>query len=199
MQHKSNYGASVSGAPVCSHGYQIGVRGQHIANNQPCTDNTQKSHYGAQDAWHCRTHNRPYGECANANTDGTPCAAAPAHVPPENVGQPIDFAGPTGRELPGEHWNARIIRETADASPPPPDLAEIDRNARAYGWEIGHRGISPIEVVGCSEGNPFMDSDWRAAVPHACPTCGQTHGEAATMVDEGQVPCINRWHGSRSQ
>lgn len=39
-----NYGASVSGAPVCSHGYQVGVRGQHVANNQPCTDNPD---YGA--------------------------------------------------------------------------------------------------------------------------------------------------------
>jgi hypothetical protein len=29
----------------------------------------------------------------------------------------IDYAGPTGRELPGEHWNARIIREQAEATP----------------------------------------------------------------------------------
>ncbi len=26
----------------------------------------------------------------------------------------IDYAGWTGRELPGEHWNARIIRESAE-------------------------------------------------------------------------------------
>lgn len=25
--------------------------------------------------------------------------------------QQISYAGPTGRELPGEHWNARVIRE----------------------------------------------------------------------------------------
>lgn len=30
--------------------------------------------------------------------------------------KPIDYAGPTGRELPGEHWNARIIREQRQAS-----------------------------------------------------------------------------------
>lgn len=28
----------------------------------------------------------------------------------------IDYAGPTGRELPGEHWNARILRERAEAT-----------------------------------------------------------------------------------
>lgn len=28
-------------------------------------------------SWHCRTHGRPYGECAGSNTDGFPCAAAP--------------------------------------------------------------------------------------------------------------------------
>jgi hypothetical protein len=27
----------------------------------------------------------------------------------------ISYAGPTGRERPGEHWNARIIREMAEA------------------------------------------------------------------------------------
>lgn len=29
--------------------------------------------------------------------------------------KPIDYAGPTGREKPGEHWNARILREQAEA------------------------------------------------------------------------------------
>jgi hypothetical protein len=28
--------------------------------------------------------------------------------------KPINYAGPTGREKPDEHWNARIIRETAE-------------------------------------------------------------------------------------
>jgi hypothetical protein len=41
-------------------------------------------------------------------------------------------------------------------------ILEMDRNARAYGWEIG-RGqlISPNVYV--SEDNPFMDEDWRDA------------------------------------
>lgn len=29
--------------------------------------------------------------------------------------KPISYAGPTGREKPGEHWNARIIREQQEA------------------------------------------------------------------------------------
>lgn len=29
--------------------------------------------------------------------------------------KPITYAGPTGREKPGEHWNARLIRETREA------------------------------------------------------------------------------------
>lgn len=41
------------------------------------------------------------------------------------------------------------------------DLAEIDRNARAYGWEVGRRGIEPTAVTETSEGNPFIDPDWR--------------------------------------
>jgi hypothetical protein len=40
-------------------------------------------------------------------------------------------------------------------------LDEIDRNARAYGWEIG-RGQSISEQVETTEGNPFLDPNWRA-------------------------------------
>lgn len=39
-------------------------------------------------------------------------------------------------------------------------LEEVDRNARAYGWEIG-RGRALTEVVDYSPDNPFLDPDWR--------------------------------------
>jgi hypothetical protein len=43
------------------------------------------------------------------------------------------YAGPTGRELPGEHWNARAIRELAEAAPEataePPAMNELVRKA----------------------------------------------------------------------
>jgi hypothetical protein len=84
----------------------------------------------------------------------------------------------------------------------PPDVVEIDRNARAYGWEIGHRGIAPTEVTETSEGNPFMDPDWRTAVdtikPHygvpepmllvdgRCAGCG--HDPA----DHADLGCVHR-------
>ena len=42
----------------------------------------------------------------------------------------------------------------------PPELSEVDRAARAYGWEIG-RGQSLAEQVETSPDNPFMDPNWR--------------------------------------
>jgi hypothetical protein len=44
------------------------------------------------------------------------------------------------------------------------DLESIDRNARAYGWEIG-RGQALSTQVDVTEGNPFMDTGWKASVP----------------------------------
>ncbi len=40
------------------------------------------------------------------------------------------------------------------------DLDEIDRNARAYGFEIG-RGQALAERIESSEDNPFLDPNWR--------------------------------------
>lgn len=39
------------------------------------------------------------------------------------------------------------------------DIKEIDRNARAYGFEIG-RGHPLGELVAVSKDNPFLDPDW---------------------------------------
>lgn len=38
---------------------------------------------------------------------------------------------------------------------------EIDRSARAYGWEIGN-GQSIVAKLNTSKSNPFMDPNWRA-------------------------------------
>lgn len=59
------------------------------------------------------------------------------------------------------NWLARLNRKG------PSELLcdqtdEIDRNARAYGWEIG-RGQIISKKLNTSEGNPFMDPNWREA------------------------------------
>lgn len=43
------------------------------------------------------------------------------------------------------------------------DMQEIDRNARAYGWEIG-RGRALSQIIDMTPGNPFADPDWRKNV-----------------------------------
>jgi hypothetical protein len=44
------------------------------------------------------------------------------------------------------------------------EVREIDRNARAYGWEVGRRGIAPPPAIASSPDNPFLDSGWRGSV-----------------------------------
>lgn len=39
------------------------------------------------------------------------------------------------------------------------ELVEIDRNARAYGFEVG-RGALLAEVIEYAEDNPFVDPNW---------------------------------------
>lgn len=39
-------------------------------------------------------------------------------------------------------------------------LLEIDRNARAYGWEIGN-GQTIARQIDVTEGNPFTGTAWR--------------------------------------
>lgn len=41
---------------------------------------------------------------------------------------------------------------------------EADRNARAFGWEIGH-GQELGKVIESSPDNPFLDPNWRRKVP----------------------------------
>jgi len=47
------------------------------------------------------------------------------------------------------------VRQVSDSQ-----MLEIDRQARAYGWEIG-RGRSMDEKIDASPDNPFLDPDWR--------------------------------------
>lgn len=37
----------------------------------------------------------------------------------------------------------------------------IDRNARAYGWQVGHDGSEPPRALEMSPENPFLLPDWR--------------------------------------
>lgn len=39
------------------------------------------------------------------------------------------------------------------------EVAEIDRNARAFGWEVG-RGAPLTRIVASSPENPFLNKDW---------------------------------------
>jgi len=47
------------------------------------------------------------------------------------------------------------------ATTPPSALGEIDRNARAYGWEIGHGHPLAEQIESTSDDNPFLNPDWR--------------------------------------
>lgn len=44
------------------------------------------------------------------------------------------------------------------------ELEEIDRNARAYGFEVGRGHPLRLHVVSTSEDNPFMDKEWRSKI-----------------------------------
>lgn len=43
---------------------------------------------------------------------------------------------------------------------------EADRQARAYGWEMGNAGHSGklVEMVTTSPENPFLDPDWKSRI-----------------------------------
>lgn len=43
----------------------------------------------------------------------------------------------------------------------PDDIDEIDRCARAYGYEVGRRDISPPSQLETLPDNPFLDPKWR--------------------------------------
>lgn len=51
----------------------------------------------------------------------------------------------------------------ADSEVHETDIEEVDRNARAYGFEIG-RGAPLKKTVETSNDNPFMSPDWKDQV-----------------------------------
>lgn len=65
-----------------------------------------------------------------------------------------------------------------------PVLDEMDRNARAYGWEIGH-GTPMTDVIEFSEDNPFLDPNWRDNVRKFDDEYNQVtlRGEPGSLVD----------------
>lgn len=42
-------------------------------------------------------------------------------------------------------------------------IMEVDRNARAYGWEIG-RGSEIKPMIQMTDDNPFENPDWRERI-----------------------------------
>lgn len=73
-------------------------------------------------------------------------------------------------------------------------IAEIDRNARAYGWEVGHGHPLTEKIESTTPGNPFMDPDWRAHIlpPEQCsgaiPTLSPP-AERCTLPEGHDGPC----------
>lgn len=43
-------------------------------------------------------------------------------------------------------------------------IAELDRNARAYGFEIGRGHPLTEKLTHISPDNPFMDRDWKSKI-----------------------------------
>lgn len=58
--------------------------------------------------------------------------------------------------------DARMIVDLLNAVYVTDNTTEVDRNARAYGWEIG-RGQPIGWEIKTTPGNPFLDPDWRTA------------------------------------
>lgn len=63
------------------------------------------------------------------------------------------------------HIPANENPEEKPVEVPPDVIEESDRQARAYGWEIG-KGTPIAEVVTASEENPFIDPEWRDRYIH---------------------------------
>lgn len=56
-------------------------------------------------------------------------------------------------------WSMHLPVESEDVR-----LAEIDRNARAYGWEVGRGHLMVDRMEDCDPANPFLDPNWREHV-----------------------------------
>jgi len=77
-------------------------------------------------------------------------------------------------------------------------LEEIDRNARAYGFEIGRGSPLIAKLDNISPDNPFIDPNWRNQVQTPC---GDTDDVAVCACgcsgyDERCVLYLKHYHGT---
>jgi len=144
--------------------------------------------------WFPPKHRFSCTSCSDVSTWPPPPAAAPGRAPPRGrcvVIDPTEFRTGASRdgeqtfecmacwqEVDAQNWTLAQLTEWAmdHACPRPRDeppessfmepieLTELDRNARAYGWEIG-RGAVLGRQVESSPGNPFLDAAWRERLP----------------------------------
>lgn len=75
------------------------------------------------------------------------------------------------------------------------DLEEIDRQARAYGFEIG-RGKPLDVVVSTSDDNPFMEKNWRCQIEgkSAVPAMTPIH----RIIVENKAVHTEDWSGDKT-
>jgi len=102
----------------------------------------------------------------------------------------ITYAGPTGRELPGEHWNARILREQAETTvvlTPHTGMAAHD-GLRPHSHEVrpDHIGVEQAAQPA------LPDPDWPGFAPDALPVSKPSWNElyklASDMAGHAPVP-----------
>ncbi len=67
----------------------------------------------------------------------------------------VDHGGVEHESASGVKWPMHLPYVSGEAR-----LREIDRNARAYGWEVGKWGVLAEHIV-YSPDNPFIDPNWR--------------------------------------
>ena len=77
-----------------------------------------------------------------------------------------------------------------------PLMDEADRNARAYGWEIGH-GSPLVPILDFSPENPFTDPNWRdnvrSDVGEAEDEAVSTSGGGDQQSEQREDPVRQRW------
>lgn len=70
-------------------------------------------------------------------------------------------------------------------------LEEIDRNARAYGWEIGNGHPLAERIEELSDDNPFLDKKWREKMMKVI----ESHPKiiATEPAIESEIGTVNGW------
>jgi len=71
---------------------------------------------------------------------------------------------------------------------PADHLEEMDRNARAYGWEVGHGQTLASRIEHISEENPFQDPEWRHRVFLSENRSDLEYVEVPQPEPEGDIP-----------